>query len=470
MPIRVRVHEQTAFRSWVTGFVLQTVGCSVEGTIELIWGGATETGVPAIVIPEVERESNTAEAALRLLRQAADDVPLYRMVNGNAVFAEDVLSLVGLVLGRSDEHGPVACDRHGRFLEATGWSVRAQVHEIAIVDRIVRQIRDALVSISAHSPSISVLEDTPWPNGARFAVAISHDIDNATRRSVAESTRKVLGASAAILSRDFAAVRRRMTEAVGLLRGGSLSPYWLMGSLAILEDARGVRSAFYVLPHESKIVREGGQRVRRYDFRDPEFGTLIEQLAHDGWEIGLHTTYDGATTSHGVKVELARLTRRFPGIPVTGGRNHYLRGSIPELWRAASQAGLKYDASLGSSKGWGFRCGTSWPYPAFDLATHEELPIWELGLHLMDVALPSADEALTALDSLLTEVAALGGCASVLIHPSPAYGLSPRSFLGFYETLLDAICSHARVWVAPPSAVVAAALAHRMRATAAADT
>jgi hypothetical protein len=69
-----------------------------------------------------------------------------------------------------------------------------------------------------------------------------------------------------------------------------------------------------------------------------------------------------------------------------GGRQHFLRWTAPETWRAWSAAGLQHDSSVYFAGEPGFRAGTCTAYPVYDLTADRELPLVERPLTLMDVS------------------------------------------------------------------------------------
>jgi len=247
-------------------------------------------------------------------------------------------------------------------------------------------------------------------------------------------------------------VRRRLSEAVGLAFGGARNPYWIFDRMAAMEAAHGFRSAFYLLAQSTALHWERGRPAWRYRLAQPEILTAFRRLARQGWEVGLHLGYDATARPGGVQAEWRRLTRLLgDGVTPRGGRCHFLRLRVPEGWRRMARAGMAYDASLGWSRGWGFRTGTSWPYRAFDRERGEGIPIWEFGVHLMDKALPDAGRALEGASALLDRVAAVGGCAVLLFHPCPPPWADTREYLAFYRDLLRLIADADGAWVVPPA-------------------
>jgi hypothetical protein len=244
-----------------------------------------------------------------------------------------------------------------------------------------------------------VLDDHP------FALCLTHDVDRPykTYQSV------------------YYAVRdRRPSHLADALPGRN--PYWQFEEIATLEDDLGVRSAFYLLnePHllekdPRRWVRPGDwiQHLGRYDVEDPAIVSTIRWLDAGGWEIGLHGSYRSCGDLARLRHEKSVLERCLDG-QVVGGRQHYLNLSIPETWRYHAEIGLRYDASLGSGRSYGFEYGYE-PLRPFG----DEFVVFPLTL--MEQALPNPssnfEDALAACEALLSEAAANGAVMTALWHP-----------------------------------------------------
>ena len=268
------------------------------------------------------------------------------------------------------------------------------------------------------------------------------------------AVRKLATAGVALVTGQRRTARRRGSEAIGLLRGNHASPYWLMDPMATREAAHGFRSTFFVLPHTQRIVSEGPDQSIRYDVRHPDMQKLMARLNTGGWELGLHTSYDAHEDSGGVARDWNQLRALVPtGVRVAGARNHYLRLRMQETLRQADKAGIPYDATMGWRTGWGFRSGTAMPYRPFDVPAGRELALWELELHLRDVSVPLAAYE-SSLSVLLDRVREVGGCASVLMHPSPCEDFTAKEFLALYDRVLTRVAGYEDAWVTTPGAVV----------------
>jgi peptidoglycan/xylan/chitin deacetylase (PgdA/CDA1 family) len=168
-------------------------------------------------------------------------------------------------------------------------------------------------------------------------------------------------------------------------------------------------------------------------------------LDEGGWEVGLHGSLrsydDPERLAHEKAVLEEVLAHR-----VQGGRQHYLRLSVPETWEHQAAAGLDYDASLGSSDEYGFRHG-------YDLVRPFDDEFVVFPLTLMEQTLPDPDDrfdaAWAACERLLSEAAANDAVMTVLWHPRY---FNPEEFPG-YQRLYRRLVTEALergAWVGPP--------------------
>lgn len=275
-----------------------------------------------------------------------------------------------------------------------------------------------------------------------FALCLTHDVDRPYK------TYQSL----------YYAVRRGDPRQLGSALGGR-NTFWRFDEIMALEDAHGVRSAFYFLDEQrllrdrppSSWLRPASWRLYagRYSLSDPDIVDLIERLDKGGWEVGLHGSYESYRDRGRLADEKATLERVL-GHPVRGGRQHYLNLEIPSTWRHHVAIGLDYDASLGTRRGYGFQFGYR-PLRPFDDS------FLVLPLTIMESRLPdpgtAPDAAWRACESLLEEARANGAVMTILWHPCYFSEFDFPGYAGLYERIIEQAQSLG-AWVGPPAQLV----------------
>ena len=345
--------------------------------------------------------------------------------------AWDIPAAAGLLARREELGGPV--DEHGRF-PASASSLAAGATPL---DDLVAALRLAAAAEGA-APA------PDYPGGARFAVALTHDIDTPWRWS----SRGLLGAAArlkgALAQRDAPAAR---AEAAGLalaplhrLRGSD--PNWSHSRFAASERERGYRSTCFVLaahrdPHDGASPGAYAGRRRR----------LVRELDELGLEVALHASYTCQADERLLAGERAELARLLNG-PIAGNRHHYLRLPWHAGIRALDRLGFAYDSTLGYAERPGPRAGLSFPFRPWDDDAGAPLRILEIPLLLMDATLAeerylglSPESAWGEVERWLDHLHDVGGCASVLWHNDRFDRIYGRGWDRLYTRLLDGIAA-----------------------------
>jgi hypothetical protein len=281
---------------------------------------------------------------------------------------------------------------------------------------------------------VTAVDGTTFP----FALCLTHDVDRPYKTPVHAL---------------YHAVQERDPSHLRDLWGGT-NPYWQFETVTTIEDDLDVRSAFYFLsepPVGDKRWRDlldGNALVEtfgRYDVREPKLRSLIRSLADGGWEVGLHGSYHSADDRDRLRTEKRRVEEVL-GDSIDGGRQHYLRGSVPETWRHYRDIGLTYDATLGSPSDHGFFYGPDVIRPFDD--DFVVFPLTLMDQHLPDPAVRFED-AWAACERLLDRAERQHAVMTTLFHPRcfgdrdfPEYA---RLYRRLVETALDR-----GAWVGPP--------------------
>lgn len=272
----------------------------------------------------------------------------------------------------------------------------------------------ALDSCREEPASHPVLTLARWPGDAPFALFLSHDVDQIYDREPfriladVNHVRRVLSKGEA--GRASLALRRIGRS---VLRPKPAADFFqkLLG----IEQRHRFRSTFYLL-HDPYWSRHGP----RYTFRSTALRHIVEMIRECGGEIGVHGGYYRFNNRDAYRQSREAVRESF-GVEAVGIRNHYLRFSYPETWRAQEAAGFEYDATYGWRRQLGARAGLPFPFHPYDLERGRAFDLIELPLTVMDTTL-FRHLRLREMDALDTAWAAvervveIGGLVSLLWH------------------------------------------------------
>jgi hypothetical protein len=158
----------------------------------------------------------------------------------------------------------------------------------------------------------------------------------------------------------------------------------------------------------------------RFTYRNKKLRTLIKELIHKGYRVGIHPSYTTFQDLNQMNHEVKQL-QSITGVPVNHSRQHFLRYRLPETFRYLLDVGVKHDYTLGFYSKIGFKTGMAIPYPWFDLDKNK---ITELILHptlAMDRTFQaymkvSPEQALEEVKQLVDKVKAVNGSFTLLLH------------------------------------------------------
>ena len=277
--------------------------------------------------------------------------------------------------------------------------------------------------------------------GARFAVALSHDVDVPWRWTPIG----IRGAAArlkadALARRAGGALREaRALAAVPVHKLRRTDPNWSFESIVQTERRLGAASTFYVLSGNRHPADGAAPEV--YDRLRPR---VVDTLKELDAEIGLHPSYLAAKDVSLLAAE-KRSLEELAG-PLTGVRFHYLRVDPHGNLRAIRALGLEHDSTLGFPDAIGFRAGIAQPFRPWDVEADSPLDVVEVPLAVMDATLAddrylglSAREAQRRLMRLLDWAAENGGGFSILWHPDRFDRWTAAGWDRLYERVIRAV-------------------------------
>lgn len=292
-------------------------------------------------------------------------------------FGIDLLGGAFFLLTRYEELARSSHDAHARFPAAASLLFREKLLRRPIVNEYVELMWAALHHL--------------WPHLRRphreYRVMPTHDVDRpfcVYRKSIGHVARQVVGD--VVRRHEPSLAVRRVDSMFRVRRDGARRDIcnnfdWIMQQ----SEARGLRSAFYFL------CQTGAEVDSDYDFDDSPILQLFNEIHHRGHEIGLHPSYQTFRSADRIADEFSRLRSAVERLgvsqPVWGGRQHYLRWEVPITWQNWADAGLDYDSTVGFADAAGFRCGTCFEFPVFNLRSRQQLKLQERPLIAMEETL-----------------------------------------------------------------------------------
>lgn len=336
-------------------------------------------------------------------------------------------------------------DEHGRAIVSSDKpNAPAGPIEEPALHRLLRVAIDRSRDMEAWRPDRRAPR---WPTGKRYAVALTHDVDDAERPvSYRPAIRYLQSGDVRRAYWEFRSPRRRPASAG-----------WDFDDFCGLEDRFGFRSAWYfsVVPR-----RDAHPCDVAYDIRRRRYRSLVARLDRDGWEIGLHSSYATREDRPPLRQQVDRLQQQLARL-VFGVRHHYLRWNADDprrSWRAQFDAGLAYDTSVGYLRRPGWRAGIAAPYhllpgAAPDIVEAPRRELLELPMTLADMHLPTDDDAAAIAIALehLRRTREIGGLAVLNWHVGHWHGTP--AWRRAYEAVCETLAADREAWVALPRTI-----------------
>ena len=304
-----------------------------------------------------------------------------------------------------------------------------------IVDRHLALLADRLRALGARS-GVTAWPTAHWPEGKRYAVVLSHDIDFVPGGALdiaAQGAKSVL--RHLVRQRD---PRDAWRAACGFARAVTQrrDPYGCLPEMLEREAGLGVKASYQVA-----VARRHRADVN-YRIEDDRTRDYLARILEAGFDLCLHGSYRSTERADWYAQEVELLTRRLAA--PRGSRQHFLSFDYDALFTAQEASGIEYDMSMGYPDRSGARAGFSHPYFPYCVTEDRPYRVLEISLFLMDVTLRSylglkGAVARDHIHSTLQALASIGGCASVVWHPIVFGGARDPGFDALYWDLIDQV-------------------------------
>ena len=369
--------------------------------------------------------------------------------DGEVRVSRGLLERILQVGAAGEEQRVTETDGHGRVPSARNPLVAAGLEREPVISRAAVAFREAVCAAAGRRPVALV---APWPEGRRWAAAVTHDLD------------VVDYWPAFTLLRLTELTRRRHLglglEVAGAALGSILGDPVVRAAEAVLgaERAAGIRSTWFVLCETPTLAtmragdvtyRPEGRRARR----------ILDAVKAAGHEVALHGSFATNTDAGRFAAQRRRLAA-LVGSEITGVRQHYIRMRPGPTHTAMAKAGLGYDASYGFPDRNGFRLGVADVVPGWDAQRGAPNGLDEVPLVWMDRAL-SKYRGVEDPDAWVTDALLLAAnCREVeglwvgVWHPNLAPALGFPEAHAAFDALLAGL-ARGTPWTAPIRDIVA---------------
>ena len=171
-----------------------------------------------------------------------------------------------------------------------------------------------------------------WNNNAPYVLCLSHDVDRICKQWY---------------HYGYYGIKQPIVQIKSLMEKlAGDEPYWNFERLMTLEDDFGVRSTFFFLNESRK--EWSPNFMGRYNIQSGKVKRIIRELDQNGWEIGLHGSYDSYCNLELLRQEKAIL-EEIVGHSVVSTRQHHLNYD-KRTWLIHKSIGIKYDSTMGYSQ------------------------------------------------------------------------------------------------------------------------
>ena len=171
-----------------------------------------------------------------------------------------------------------------------------------------------------------------WKNHAPYVLCLTHDVDRVKKQWY----------HYIYYGRKHPTIQLR--SFIGKLRGKE--PYWNFEKLMELEQRYNARSTFFFLNESRREL--SADFMGRYQITSDPVVKIIKKLDENGFEIGLHGSFDSYHDFDLIREE-KEILETIVGHPAVSTRQHHLNIDQDKTWQYHKAIGLKYDSSIGYS-------------------------------------------------------------------------------------------------------------------------
>jgi hypothetical protein len=303
----------------------------------------------------------------------------------------DPFGLIFYFLTNYSEYFNQDRDQHDRFKSVNHPLVKLGLNTTPVVDLLIKQIWEQIG-----------LDYSKVQKG--FEIVPTFDIDIAW----AYKERPFLRAIGAAFKGGS------ILERIQVMSGAKKDPYDTFEEIQRIADDFEKTRGFVLLG-------DYGPYDKNIPWNNSNYQLLINQLSKN-LELGIHPSYKSYGDQHQIKIEKSRL-EQIVDRKIVASRQHFLRLKIPNTYHDLIDVGLNHDHSMGFADNIGFRSGTSFSYPFFNLINNHSTTFMIHPFVYMDSAFKDylkldVRQSMDKMNQIMQQVKEVGGQFSFIWHNS----------------------------------------------------
>lgn len=309
-----------------------------------------------------------------------------------------------------ERHGPI----HSYSLRLKGWDER--VWQRAWVNRIALFLRLWAAQIGS-KPAEQLFGPLPAPE-----FLMTHDVDAVAKTlpiRIKQGAFNLANALRALAKRDLSAAGARVAQSRRFLF--DRDDWWTLDALLGLERRHHLRARYHFYADRRPKTPKRWLFDPDYDVASPKVRGFLQKLEASGAEVGLHPSFDSWNAADSISEQKTYLEAA-AGRPCTVCRQHWLRFSWNESWRAQERVGIREDTTLMFNDRPGLRnaAALAWhPWQSEPGVMHQlvALPTVIMDSHFYDYQAMTPEERREVMEHWVTECRVVCGQVAVLWHP-----------------------------------------------------
>lgn len=252
-------------------------------------------------------------------------------------------------------------------------------------------------------------------------VCLSHDIDR-TQKTYQYVTKSILS----ILKGNIKGLKNQ------LISLKESNQYWTFNDFIKIEESFDVRSTVFFLNETIRlnVLKPSSYKLAlgRYNINDERIIEIIKWLDNNGWEIGVHGSYN-SYKDQALLLKEKNTLESIVGHQIIGVRQHYLNLN-ENTWVYQRESGFKYDSSLGYTNAVGFKEAKYVPFHPFN----DNFIV--IPLVIMDTCFMGTKDNWNELEKIITICETKGAVLVVNFHQ---HVFNKYDFPGFKEAYIELI-------------------------------